>query len=162
MSEARDVMRPFGQASATIQTLGGDTLRVRSEATSEEDAGKIRDALADAAGIEPGDVAVTTVGPTWGSEISHKAIRALIFFLVVVGLYITWTLREWRMAVGALAAVLHDIVISLGVYALFCGSRSPRRRSSPSSRSSASRSTTRSWCSTRSARTLPRSRSRAA
>ena len=58
------------------------------------------------------------MGPTWGSEISHKAIRALIFFLVAVGLYITWTLREWRMAFGALAAVLHDIVISLGVYAL--------------------------------------------
>jgi preprotein translocase subunit SecF len=118
VSEARDVMRPLGQATATIQTLGGDTLRVRSEVTSEDDAGKIRDALATAAKIQPSDVAVTTVGPTWGSEISHKAVRALIFFLVAVGLYITWTLREWRMAVGALTAVLHDIVISLGVYAL--------------------------------------------
>ena len=118
VGEARDVMRPFGQAAATIQTLGGDTIRVRSELTSEEDAGKIRDALAAAAKVEPGDVAVTTVGPTWGAEISRKAIRALVFFFVAVGIYITWTLREWRMAVGALTAVLHDIIISFGVYAL--------------------------------------------
>lgn len=118
VSEARDVMRPFGQAAATIQTIGGDTIRVRSEVTTEEDATKIRDALASAAKVEPGDVAVTTVGPTWGAEISRKAIRALVFFFVAVGLYITWTLREWRMAVGALTAVLHDIIISFGVYAL--------------------------------------------
>jgi preprotein translocase subunit SecF len=119
VGQARDVLRPFGQATATIQTLGGNTLRVKSPVTAPEDANRIRDALASAAKVEPTEVAVTTVGPTWGSEISRKAVRALIFFLVAVALYITWTLREWRMAVGALVAVLHDIAISLGVYSVF-------------------------------------------
>ena len=63
-------------------------------------------------------MSVSTAGPSWGEEITDKAINALIVFFVVIALYITIRLR-WEMAVGALVAVAHDIVITVGIYALF-------------------------------------------
>jgi preprotein translocase subunit SecF len=119
VSHARDVMRSFGQADAKIQTVGKSALQVQSLTSGTDQTGKIRDALATAAKVSPNDVAITEVGPSWGSEISKKAIRALILFFVAIAIYISWTLREWRMAVGAVVAVLHDIVLSVGVYSLF-------------------------------------------
>ena len=56
--------------------------------------------------------------PSWGSQISAKAIRALVLFFIAVALYITAVLREWRMAVASLVAVVHDIIISVGFYAI--------------------------------------------
>jgi preprotein translocase subunit SecF len=62
-------------------------------------------------------VAVTTVSASWGSQISQKAAEALIAFLIVIVIYLTVAF-EWRMAVAALVALAHDIVITVGVYAL--------------------------------------------
>ncbi|NIR39813.1 MAG: protein translocase subunit SecF, partial [Actinobacteria bacterium] len=55
---------------------------------------------------------------SWGDEITDKARNALIWFFVIVAGYIAIRL-EWKMAVGALVAVAHDIIISVGVYSLF-------------------------------------------
>jgi preprotein translocase subunit SecF len=57
------------------------------------------------------------VGPTWGSQITSKALEALIIFLVVIVAYLSIAF-EWRMAIAAFVALLHDIVITIGVYAL--------------------------------------------
>jgi preprotein translocase subunit SecF len=58
------------------------------------------------------------VSPTWGSQITNKAIRALIVFFVLISIYISIRF-EWRMAIAALAAVVHDVFISVGVYSIF-------------------------------------------
>jgi preprotein translocase subunit SecF len=63
------------------------------------------------------DVPVTTVGSSWGSQVSEKAIEALIAFLVVIVIYLSIAF-EWRMAASAFVALAHDIVITIGVYAL--------------------------------------------
>ncbi|MEZ5261435.1 MAG: protein translocase subunit SecF [Acidimicrobiales bacterium] len=118
VAEARDALRPLGQDNAKIQTVGSDLLRVQSAATEQATVDGVREALATAAGVTASEVAVTTVGPTWGGEISDKALRALVLFIFAIAAYITFALRDWRMAVGALAAVVHDIVFSVGVYAL--------------------------------------------
>ena len=55
---------------------------------------------------------------TWGRSITDKAIRALVISLVLMSVFITWRL-EWRMAIAALAAMLHDVLISVGVYSVF-------------------------------------------
>ncbi|MEZ5234838.1 MAG: protein translocase subunit SecF [Acidimicrobiales bacterium] len=117
VAEARG-LRPLGQDNAKIQTVGSDLLRVQSAATEQATVDGVREALATAAGVTASEVAVTTVGPTWGGEISDKALRALVLFIFAIAAYITFALRDWRMAVGALAAVVHDIVFSVGVYAL--------------------------------------------
>ena len=118
VGEARDVLTPLGAGNAKIQFVGGDNLRVQAEPETEAGVTEVTEALAELAGAEPSDVAVSTVGPTWGDEILSKAQRALIVFLVIIAAYMAIRL-EWKMAVGALAALLHDIIITVGVYALF-------------------------------------------
>ncbi len=118
VAEARDLLRPLGEDGAKIQTVGADVLRVQSAATDPAAVADVRKVLAEGAGTTSDQVAVTTVGPSWGDEISNKAIRALVLFFIAIAVYITFALRDWRMAVGALVAVVHDIIISVGLYAL--------------------------------------------
>ncbi|MBL8779041.1 MAG: protein translocase subunit SecF [Acidimicrobiales bacterium] len=122
VSDARDAMGSVDESEAKIQTLtnsSGDTIvRIQAGAESVNRSGEITETLADAAGVEASDISVSTVGPSWGQNITDKALRALIVFFVILGIYIALTL-EWRMAIGALVAVAHDIIISVGVYSIF-------------------------------------------
>ncbi|GIU83630.1 MAG: protein translocase subunit SecF [Acidimicrobiales bacterium] len=124
VERVRDVMRAAGAANAKIQVVedpeAGRRIRVQADVDVVEDARAARDvtrALAKAAGTDPDEIDVTTVGPAWGAEITAAARRALLFFFVVVALYITLRF-EWAMAAGALVAVVHDIVITAGVYSV--------------------------------------------
>lgn len=78
---------------------------------------RLRRALAAVAGISPDEISEQDVGPTWGERISRKALQGLLVFLVLVTVYISLRF-EWKMAVGALVALWHDILITAGVYAL--------------------------------------------
>jgi preprotein translocase subunit SecF len=118
VSEARDALTPVGAGNAKIQIIGGDILRVQAEPSSEAGVTEVTEVLAELAGAEANDVGVSTVGPTWGDEILSKAQRALVVFFVIIAAYMAIRL-EWRMAVGGLAAVVHDIIITVGFYALF-------------------------------------------
>ncbi len=119
-AEVRDALRGVGQADAKIQFVGGDVLRVRAEldATDASSVAEVSLALANLTGQGIDDVSFNSISASWGSEITSKAIRALIVFFIVVAIYITLTL-EWRMALAALVAVAHDIIITVGIYALF-------------------------------------------
>jgi len=74
-------------------------------------------AIGSTFGLQQDQINTTFVGPSWGSSISQKAIQALIAFLVVIVIYLSIAF-EWKMAVSALIALAHDIVITVGVYAL--------------------------------------------
>jgi preprotein translocase subunit SecF len=74
--------------------------------------------LAAAAGVEPNEVNFSFTSSTWGSEITNAAVRALVIFLALVALFISLRF-EWRMAFAALAAMAHDVVLTVGVYSLF-------------------------------------------
>jgi preprotein translocase subunit SecF len=118
VGDARDALRGTDAAAGKIQTVGGDSIRVRADLDNLEDVAVVTDVLAEFAGVEANDVSVTTVGPSWGDQITEKARNALIWFFIVVAVYIAIRL-EWKMAVGALVAVAHDILISVGVYSIF-------------------------------------------
>jgi preprotein translocase subunit SecF len=79
----------------------------------------VQDALASNLHVAGGSNAVSTtfVGPSWGSQISQKALQALIAFMVVIVIYLSIAF-EWKMAIAAFVALAHDIVITIGVYAL--------------------------------------------
>jgi preprotein translocase subunit SecF len=79
---------------------------------------QIQEALATAAKVDTESVSVNSVSSTWGRTITEKAVRALIIFLILVALFIAWRL-EWRMALAALIAMVHDVLISVGVYSVF-------------------------------------------
>lgn len=66
---------------------------------------------------QPDGVSIEDVGPSWGREISNKALRSLIVFLILVGIYIAIRF-EPKMAIGAIAALFHDLLITIGIYAL--------------------------------------------
>jgi preprotein translocase subunit SecF len=114
---ARDVVEGAGLESPGVQILGGDTIRVEAEESTPEQQLAIRDALATYAGTEPADVSINDVGPTWGEDISDKAVRALIFFFLAIAAYL-WLRFEFKMAIAALSAVVHDIFITVSAYAV--------------------------------------------
>ncbi len=120
VDEARDAVAAAGVPDADVQTLGGDEgqrLRVQAEPGSGAESDDVSAALATLAGVEPGDVQVNQVSPSWGSEITSKAQRALLVFLAAITLYITIRF-EWKMAVATLAALVHDILVTVGVYSV--------------------------------------------
>jgi preprotein translocase subunit SecF len=114
VSEARDFLRPLGEGEAKIQIVGGDTLRIQSQLKDPTRANEVRAELEKLGTVDT----VNSVGPTWGGEITRKAIRALVIFFVLLAIYIWWRL-EWRMAIGAMVAVIHDVVLSVAVYSMF-------------------------------------------
>ena len=69
------------------------------------------------AGVSPNEVQLNDIGPSWGSDITEKAIQAVIVFLIVVTGYI-WLRFEGKMALAALVALVHDILLTLGIYSL--------------------------------------------
>jgi preprotein translocase subunit SecF len=120
VGDARGAVDDFGLAGATITLLESDegrTLRVEAEPVSAEKTDQVTASLAEVTGSETDDVNLTEVGPSWGEEISRKALRALIVFLVLVTIYIALRF-ELKMAIPTLAALVHDVVITVGVYSL--------------------------------------------
>lgn len=120
VEEARDAVGPLGLGDAKIQTVGTDILRVQGANLDPDTQQKVRDRLAQLASVPVTEVSVSTVGPTWGGEVTTSAVRALVVFLLAILAYVTLTFRgEWKLALGVLVAVLHDVIISVGVYSVF-------------------------------------------
>ena len=117
-AKAREVVRSSGGGtSANITKLGAGTVRVQTERLSDEASAKVRSALASAFGVTDADVSATFIGPSWGSTVSQKALQALVIFLLLVALVMAIYFRTWKMAVAALIALAHDLVITVGIYA---------------------------------------------
>ena len=113
VADARDALRPFGASEAKIQIVDGEVLRIQSSVDDPEQVREITAALGEIGEVQNSQ----SVGPSWGSEITKKAVRALVVFFVLLAVFMAWRL-EWKMAIAGLAAVLHDIVISVGVYSV--------------------------------------------
>ena len=89
------------------------------EQTERERVGQaVSDELAKQTGTNVKEVTVDTVGPSWGQQVSSKARTALIVFLIAISIYITLRF-EFRMAMATLAALIHDLLIVVGIYAIF-------------------------------------------
>jgi len=110
-----------GGGDSTVQHLSGlasSSWQVTTGSLSSGIQEKVATALESAFHItNPSAMSVTFVGASWGSQITTKAVEALIIFLIVIVAYLSIAF-EWRMAFAAFVALLHDIVITVGVYAL--------------------------------------------
>jgi preprotein translocase subunit SecF len=105
-----------GNVTSTI--VGQDTVRVQTEAASERTA-QATASLAKAFGVDTGAVSASLIGPSWGETVSQQAIRGLIVFLILVTIVMALYFRTWKMAVAGLVALLHDLIVTVGIYALF-------------------------------------------
>lgn len=109
----------FKETSApTVTTSGQETILITVEKLSADDSTKVIGDIANAMHISPSAVSADSVGASWGSQVAKKAVTGLIVFLICVIIFIWSYFREWKMSVGAVFAVLHDIVISAGVYSM--------------------------------------------
>ena len=121
-TEVREVLEAneVDTANAKIQVLAGtEGERIRVQVGDQTDAVRktVQEALAAKAGVDTQEVSVAAVSSSWGRSITEKAIRALLVFFVLVSLYIAWRF-EWKMALAAIAAMAHDVLISVGIYAV--------------------------------------------
>ena len=117
VEEARTTGESATGAQVIVTETASGTVRVQTEALTAAESSVVAGQLAEACGIPKEEVKIQVVGPTWGAEISKKALQGLVVFLLLVSLFLS-IYFEWRMAVAALVALAHDLVITIGIYAL--------------------------------------------
>src|SRR5579863_4186373 len=121
------VVTKAGGGDSTVQFTSTKLLQqvtVQTGNLSSTATQKVATALEQTFHVTQSNMSIQLVGPTWGGQITSKAVEALIIFLVVIVLYLSIAF-EWRMAVAAFVALMHDILITIGVYALTGFSVSP-------------------------------------
>ena len=129
VEDVRDILEAneIPTSDAKIQILNGaEGQRIRAQVgeISTETRAVVQAALSVKAGVELQEVSVASVSSSWGRNITEKAVRALLTFFVIVSMYIAWRF-EWKMAIAAILAMMHDVLISVGVYAVFGFSVTP-------------------------------------
>lgn len=126
VAATRSALTPLGLGGATIEALGSAsqrTMEVQDRLTGIAPGraaalkSDVSSTLARAAGVTTHAVSISEVGPTWGATITTKALEALVVFFAAISAYIALRF-EWKMAVAALVAVLHDLLVTVGVYSL--------------------------------------------
>ncbi len=104
---------------AIITTIGGNQVRVQTRALNPtEEVPLVREAIAKEVGINPDQVAYSLIGASWGDQITERALIALAVFLAMVGLVIWAYFRNGKMSIAALIALGHDLILTVGIYAL--------------------------------------------
>jgi preprotein translocase subunit SecF len=117
VGQIKDALRAIDVADPVVQKLGGRGFRVQTAHLGPELQQHAAEQVAKVTGVTAEDVNVTDVGPKWGKQISSKAIRALIVFLVIVAIYISIRF-EPKMAGAAMVALFHDLIATAGIYSL--------------------------------------------
>lgn len=106
-------------AATKVTVVGGSTVRVQTDQLTAEQSDALRADLAEAYGVSVDEVTASFIGATWGSDITNQALRALLIFLVLVSIVMAMYFRTWKMSVAAIAAVIHDLVLTAAVYGAF-------------------------------------------
>ncbi|MBO0842874.1 MAG: protein translocase subunit SecF [Nocardioides sp.] len=119
----RDAVGNAGvEAAATpnVTTAGRNSVVIETKPITEDSANdtKVTDAIKKAANVSQSDVSRTGIGASWGARVAKKALTGLLVFLLLVMIFIWAYFKEWKMSVAAIVALLHDVVITVGVYTL--------------------------------------------
>ncbi len=118
INAGHEALKSAGITTETVvQKIGVDKLRLQTGDLPQSTLTTARSSLASAFKVDATSIDVQTVGPSWGKEITHKAIFGLIGFLIVVMIYLAMAF-EAKMAISAIIAVIHDVFITVGIYAL--------------------------------------------
>lgn len=119
ISQAQDsIDKIVGDSTPQVQATGDGQIRIQVSSNDKLQSSEVVTKLAGDLGIgDPSAINAQVVGPSWGQQISQKALTGLIVFMVLVTVYLAIAF-EWRMALAALVALIHDLLITIGVYAL--------------------------------------------
>lgn len=113
-SQVRDELPGFVANDAVIQQAGESGYEVRTPVINEQERGQVRDALSQALGAE---VSETSISPTFGSQLRNQALQAVGAALLIIVIFISFRF-EFAFAISAMAALVHDILMTVGFYAL--------------------------------------------
>ncbi|WP_353941361.1 protein translocase subunit SecF [Streptomyces sp. HUAS MG91] len=113
----KDAEAAAGGHDAVVQKLGTGGLRIQIAGIDTGKSDQIKEDLSKDLGIPSDKINADLVGPSWGETIANKAWQGLAIFMVLVVIYLAIAF-EWRMAIAALVALIHDITITVGIYAL--------------------------------------------
>ncbi len=103
----------------TVTTEGDSALVIQVENLSEKQRSEIAALVhKEFPSVAENDLSVQDIGPSWGQEVAKRAAIGVGIFLLLVVLFIWGYFREWRMSVAALIALIHDVMLTVGVYAL--------------------------------------------
>ncbi|MFI8896067.1 protein translocase subunit SecF [Streptomyces paradoxus] len=117
VSQAEQYAEEASGHDAIVQELGDGSMRIQVAGIDTGAANEIKNTLADDLKIDSEQINAELVGPSWGEQIANKAWQGLGIFMVLVVIYLAIAF-EWRMAVAAFVALIHDITITVGIYAL--------------------------------------------
>jgi preprotein translocase subunit SecF len=117
LTAIRTAAEHAGATVSTVQIVGGDTVLVRTGQLGTNAQTEVQNAIANAAGVAPNKVSADAVSADWGNDITNQALIALVVFLVAVVAFLALRFQP-KMAVGAMLSLLHDIVLTAGVYSL--------------------------------------------
>ena len=110
-------VEPADVIAALAEKAGVTPADVKTKQLGGDERARLLAQLADQAGVQTSDINIRDFTATWGSQISKKALQGLIIFLILVTCYIAFRF-EWKMALSALVALGHDLIITVGIYAL--------------------------------------------
>jgi preprotein translocase subunit SecF len=118
VSETADEEGIANAADPTVNTSGANNIRVQVQPLTNPESTVISQTIQRAADADQDDISQSAIGATWGAQVAERAVIGLVVFLGLVVLFIWAYFREWKMSVGALVALAHDVIITVGVYAL--------------------------------------------
>ncbi|WP_144758569.1 protein translocase subunit SecF [Curtobacterium sp. 9128] len=101
-----------------VSQLGQHGLRVQVGQLTDAETTQIQRSLADAYDVDTSKVASTFIGATWGADVLAQAIRGLVIFLALAAVFMALYFRTWKMSLSAMVALLHDLLITAGVYGI--------------------------------------------
>ena len=107
-----------GAASPVVTTTGENAIIVQTKQLSSADSKEVVATILDTVGASPDDMSQDEIGASWGRDVAKRSLTGLLVFLVLVVLFIWAYFRQWKMSVAAIVALAHDLVITVGVYAL--------------------------------------------
>lgn len=118
VEEARTAVEGAGISSELIVQKVGDTkIRVQTGSLTNAQSDAVESAIVSTFGVTAESIDTQIIGPSWGKEITKKALYGLIAFLIVIMLFLAMAF-EPKMAIAAIIAVVHDVFITVGIYAL--------------------------------------------
>ncbi|MFP5416321.1 MAG: protein translocase subunit SecF [Actinomycetes bacterium] len=101
-----------------VSTIGDDQVQIATRALSAAEINQVTGVLAEKAGLATDQVTNNLIGASWGQQITQQGLVALVVFLVLVSLMIWAYFRDWKMSLAGILALVHDLVVTVGVYAL--------------------------------------------
>jgi preprotein translocase subunit SecF len=116
-NDVSDTGIPSAQ-QVVVTTAGKNSIIVETEPLTPLESNQISTQIQESVGVTKDDISTDQIGPSWGKEVAKRSAIGLVVFLVLVVLMIWGYFRQWKMSLAAMVALAHDLVITIGIYAL--------------------------------------------